>query len=72
MKPLGGPQRVHLMDELRGALILYVVIYHLLYDLAVLFPVGIPWMFSPWMNRCRDILTGGLILISGKIGRAHV
>ncbi|MCI8816795.1 MAG: DUF1624 domain-containing protein [Angelakisella sp.] len=65
MKPLGGPQRVHLMDELRGALILYVVIYHLLYDLAVLFPVGIPWMFSPWMNRCRDILTGGLILISG-------
>lgn len=66
MRPLGGPQRVHLMDELRGALILYVVAYHLLYDLAVLFPTGIAaWMFSPAVNRCRDILTGALIVISG-------
>ena len=59
------PRRVHLMDELRGVLILGVVLYHLLYDLAVLFPVGIPWMFSPWMDQARNVCTGSLIVISG-------
>ncbi len=59
------PRRVHLMDELRGGLILGVVLYHLLYDLAVLFPVGIPWMFSPWMDQARNVCTGSLIVISG-------
>lgn len=66
MRSPGSPQRLHLMDELRGALIIYVVVYHFLYDLAVLFPVGIAsWMFSPEVNLCRDILTGALIVISG-------
>lgn len=62
---LARPRRVHLMDELRGVLIIGVVLYHLLYDLAVLFPVGIPWMFSPWMNSARNVCTGTLIVISG-------
>lgn len=59
------PRRVYLMDELRGILIIGVVLYHLLYDLAVLFPVGIPWMFSDWMNQARNVCTGSLIVISG-------
>lgn len=58
-------RRVHFMDELRGVLIIGVVLYHLLYDLAVLFPVGIPWMFDPWMNHLRNVCTGSLIVISG-------
>ena len=58
-------RRVHLMDELRGVLIIGVMLYHLLYDLAVLFPVGIPWMFDPWMNHARNACTGSLIVISG-------
>ncbi len=62
---LARPRRVHLMDELRGVLIIGVVLYHLLYDLAVLFPVGIPWMFSSWMNGARNVCTGTLIAISG-------
>ena len=61
----GKTRRVHLMDELRGVLIIGVVLYHLLYDLAVLFPVGIPWMFDPWMNHARNVCTGSLIVISG-------
>ena len=60
-----SPKRVHMMDELRGVLILLVALYHLLYDLAVLFPVGIPWMFDPWMNNLRNLCTGTLIFISG-------
>lgn len=58
---LAKPRRVHLMDELRGVLIIGVVLYHLLYDLAVLFPVGIPWMFSDWMNSVRNICAGALL-----------
>lgn len=59
------PRRVYLMDELRGVLIIGVVLYHLLYDLAVIFPVGIPWMFSDTMNHARNVCTGSLIVISG-------
>ena len=62
---LAKPRRVHLMDELRGVLIIGVVLYHLLYDLAVLFPVGIPWMFSNWMNSVRNICAGALSVVSG-------
>lgn len=61
----GRAVRAHAMDELRGILILYVVLYHLLYDLAVVFPVEISWMFDPWMNVLRDCMTGTLIMISG-------
>ncbi len=60
-----GLRRVYFMDELRGFLIIFVVLYHLLYDLTVIFPVEIPWMFSPWMNTLRDLFTGTLITISG-------
>lgn len=62
---LQKPRRVHLMDELRGVLIIGICLYHLLYDLAVIFPVGIPWMFDPWMNHIRNVMTGSLIVISG-------
>lgn len=58
--------RVHLLDELRGFLIIYVVIYHALYDLAVIFPIGIAdWFFCPLMETVRDLFTGSLIVISG-------
>ena len=60
-----GLRRVHFIDELRGFLIIFVVLYHLLYDLAVIFPIGIDWMFDPWMNTLRDLFTGTLIVISG-------
>lgn len=62
---LEKPRRVHLMDELRGVLIIGISLYHLLYDLAVIFPVGIPWMFSDWMNAIRNVMAGSLIVISG-------
>ena len=60
-----GRGRVHGMDELRGILIIYVVVYHLLFDLAVLFPAPVDWVFDPWMNRLRDCMTGALIVFSG-------
>lgn len=59
-------KRVHLIDEIRGILIIYVVLYHLLYDISQIFWVGsIDWMYSPWMNILRNTLTGLLIVIAG-------
>src|SRR5699024_2173490 len=47
-------------------IIIYVVIYHLLYDISQIFWVGtIGFMYSPWMNMLRNIMTGSLIVISG-------
>ncbi len=60
------PSRVHLLDELRGFIIIFVVVYHLLFDLTVLFPAGMDdWMFDPWMNNLRDGFVAVLVLISG-------
>lgn len=58
--------RLVIMDELRGILIIYVVLYHLLFDISELFGIiDIPWMYSTWMNLLRDIMVGILIIISG-------
>lgn len=62
----GYKKRVHLIDEIRGILIIYVVLYHLLYDVSQIFLVGsIDWMYSPWMNILRNTMTGSLIVIAG-------
>lgn len=62
----GYKKRVHLIDEIRGILIIYVILYHLLYDVSQIFWVGsIDWMYSPWMNILRNTMTGTLIVISG-------
>lgn len=59
-------RRIIVMDELRGILILYVVIYHLMFDIHELYRlIDIPWMYSTWMNVLRDIMVGMLMLISG-------
>ena len=62
----GYNKRIHIIDEIRGVIIIYVVIYHLLYDISQIFWVGtIGFMYSPWMNMLRNIMTGSLIVISG-------
>lgn len=62
----GRRDRLYLMDEIRGILILYVVLYHLLYDVSQIFYVGsIPWMYSPWMDGLRNVMVGMLIIIAG-------
>lgn len=61
-------RRVQLMDELRGGLIILVVVYHFLYDLVVLFGLELPLLlnpFTPWMHFLRDFFTGCIMLISG-------
>lgn len=62
---VSNKKRVHLIDELRGILIIYVVLYHLTYDLSEIFLMDFDWMYSSWMNTIRNTMTGCLIVIAG-------
>lgn len=58
-------KRYYFIDELRAIGIIYVVIYHIIYDLTYIFPIGITFIELPWMNILRMIMVGMLVLISG-------
>jgi len=62
-------QRVWLIDEVRGMAILLMVIYHLFFDLVVLYNVDIPIFFSPVLSVIRDFFAGLFIFISGAACR---
>lgn len=67
IRRLGASRRVGLIDELRGILILGVVIYHLLYDLTAIYGVRIPIFGASWVGLIRDIGAGSFIFISGAM-----
>lgn len=56
--------RIYFLDELRGFLIIFVVLYHTMYDL-VMFGVNGAWFSSPAMNNLRNLFVAMLIIISG-------
>lgn len=59
-------RRLEALDELRGAAIVLVVLYHLGYDLNVLFGVKMDWFWWDWpVQGARDCFTGMLMALSG-------
>ena len=58
-------RRVGILDELRGAAIILVALYHLLYDLNFIFGQNIQWLFTPIGDCYRDGLVITLVMISG-------
>ncbi len=58
-------KRIHLIDTIRGVIIIGVVGYHLLFDLVFIFGLNIPFLFYPFVNFVRDFGAGMLIFISG-------
>ena len=62
-------ERVWLIDEIRGIAILLMVIYHLFFDLVMLFHIDIPAFTSPAMDVIRDFFAGLFIFISGTACR---
>ena len=62
-------KRVGLIDELRGIVILGVVVYHLLYDLTGMYGFDIPLFYSSWVDIVRDAGAGMFIFISGAMCR---
>ena len=57
--------RLHLLDELRGLLILNVVAYHTLYDLVYLFGVNIGWFRTQGAYWWQQWMSGSLIFLAG-------
>lgn len=57
--------RIYFLDELRGVLIIYVVLYHLIYDISVYSTPISQWLFSGTVQAVRIVGTGLLIFISG-------
>ncbi len=60
-----GSRRIQLMDTVRGILIILVVLFHLLYDLDIIFGVDTGLFSQNWFYTFRDCFVGLLIFISG-------
>ena len=60
-------RRIASLDELRGLLILFVVLYHLLYDISLFFPesVGKLWILWPEYSILRAVFPGLFIFLCG-------
>lgn len=66
MSEFNKANRIHLLDSLRGLAIIFVVVYHLLYDLVFFFnsfPVDI--LYSPVLSTMRITFVIILISVSG-------
>ena len=57
--------RLYLLDELRGLLIINVVLYHTLYDLVYLFGVDIGWFRTAGAYWWQQWMSGSLIFLAG-------
>lgn len=57
--------RLFLLDELRGLLILNVVVYHTCYDLCYLFGVDMPWFQTEAAYWWQQWMSGSLIFLAG-------
>ena len=62
-------ERLYLLDELRGFLILGVVVSHTLFDMYHIFGFDMPWVESDFVNSISDIGAMLFILISGMVSK---
>lgn len=62
---VSGRRRVHMIDTIRGVIILGVVAYHFLFDLWDIWDMDLWWMNSVFVNAVRDFGAGVLIFLSG-------
>jgi uncharacterized membrane protein len=62
-------ERLYLLDELRGFLILGVVESHTLFDMYHIFGFDMPWVESDFVNSISDIGAMLFILISGMVSK---
>ncbi|MDR0423905.1 MAG: DUF1624 domain-containing protein [Clostridiales Family XIII bacterium] len=60
-----GGRRVGFLDELRGTLIILVVLYHLCYDLVYIHGIQLEWFTGKWASAFQLCLSGMFIVASG-------
>lgn len=61
----GKSNRIELLDFLRGAAIVYVMLYHLLYDLIYFQGIDMPFFHTDLFEVIHKIFVGILIIVSG-------
>lgn len=67
--------RYHVLDELRGFLILNMIVYHMLWDLVYLYGVSIEWYQGYWGFLWQQWGCHFFILLSGfcwQMGKKHL
>lgn len=57
--------RIFFIDEVRGFAIACMVVYHLFYDLVVIFGVDFPFFYSQTLFYLVDVFVGIFVFISG-------
>lgn len=62
-------ERLYLLDEIRGFLILGVVLSHTLFDMYHIFNFDMPWVDSVLVNVISDIGAIAFIMISGMVSK---
>ena len=60
-----GSRRAVLLDELRGFMLLNMLLYHLLYDLVFLFGVPLAWYLSPGAFLWQEVICCTFIGVAG-------
>lgn len=60
-------KRIAFLDEMRGSLILLVVLYHLLFDISLFFPAAREglWLLAPGYEWLRAVVPGLFIALCG-------
>ena len=58
-------RRAVLLDEMRGFMLLNMLLYHLLYDLVFLFGVPLAWYLSPGAFFWQELICGTFIGVAG-------
>jgi len=58
-------ERIYFFDEIRGFMIINVILYHLLYDVVYFYQRSISWFLSPVGEIWQEIICSAFILVSG-------
>lgn len=58
-------QRVHILDTVRGFALVNMILYHLAYDVVVIFNTDWPWFYSPAAIYWQQFICWSFILSSG-------
>ncbi len=57
--------RYHLIDAIRGFALVNMVVFHLLYDLFIIFSVNSDWAFQPFTSVWERFICCSFIIVSG-------
>lgn len=65
LAPIGRFNRVQILDLLRGLAIIYVMLYHLLYDLVYMANIAVPFFHSTAFEAAHHVFLVILFFVSG-------